>query len=304
MANHVSSLKRARQTIVKTAINRSNKSKLRGTLRTMREAILKGDAKVITEQYRLTASILDKSVQKGVLHKNTASRYKSRLNARVKAAVVPASRLTSCKPCQNFSIDGPATGTPTSGLAHRWARTACSGFRYCGEAPSPGLYNVGAFRGPSSGASPPEPYAPPASEPPAHRLRCHRSLGHRRNLSPAHPIHILHPSARTVTRLRVGKTIAPEARSSATSRASFTSCRSRAESSGSRCTSICRPPNHRNRPPIRSQREILPGPLHRRNHRMKHLLPRMRLHHLHILPGQQLPIQLNIPAPSCSPSPS
>ena len=35
--------------------------------------------------YRETAAILDKSVQKGVLHKNTANRYKSRLNARVKA---------------------------------------------------------------------------------------------------------------------------------------------------------------------------------------------------------------------------
>jgi small subunit ribosomal protein S20 len=88
MANHVSSLKRARQTIVKTAVNRANKSKLRGILRTLREAIAKGDAKIITEQYRETVSILDKSVQKGVLHKNTASRYKSRLNARVKAVVV------------------------------------------------------------------------------------------------------------------------------------------------------------------------------------------------------------------------
>ena len=90
MANHVSSLKRARQTIVKTAVNRSNKSKLRGTLRSLREAIVAGDAKAIGEQYRTTVSILDKSVQKGVLHKNTASRYKSRLNARVKAAVVKA----------------------------------------------------------------------------------------------------------------------------------------------------------------------------------------------------------------------
>ena len=85
MANHVSSLKRARQTIVKTAVNRANKSKLRGTLRSLREAIAKGDHAVATEQYRATASILDKSVQKGVLHKNTASRYKSRLNARVKS---------------------------------------------------------------------------------------------------------------------------------------------------------------------------------------------------------------------------
>ena len=90
MANHVSSLKRARQTVVKTANNRSNRSKLRGTLRTLREALIKGDAKVVAEQYRTTVSLLDKSVQKGVLHKNTASRYKSRLNARVKAVVTAA----------------------------------------------------------------------------------------------------------------------------------------------------------------------------------------------------------------------
>ncbi len=87
MANHVSSLKRSKQTLAKTVVNRSNRSKLRGTLRTMREAILKGDLTVAREQYRLTASVLDKSVQKGVLHDNTASRYKSRLNARVKALV-------------------------------------------------------------------------------------------------------------------------------------------------------------------------------------------------------------------------
>jgi small subunit ribosomal protein S20 len=88
MANHVSSLKRARQTVVKTAVNRANKSKLRGILRGLREAIAKGDSKAVTAQYRETVSVLDKSVQKGVLHKNTASRYKSRLNARVKAVVV------------------------------------------------------------------------------------------------------------------------------------------------------------------------------------------------------------------------
>ncbi len=89
MANHVSSLKRARQTISKTAHNRSNKSKLRGTLRTLREAIVKGDKDTLMKVYSATSSILDKSVQKGVLHKNTASRYKSRLNARVKAVLAP-----------------------------------------------------------------------------------------------------------------------------------------------------------------------------------------------------------------------
>ena len=90
MANHVSSLKRARQTETKTAVNRANKSKLRGQLRVMREAITAGDHKAAVAAYSSTASILDKSVQKGGLHKNTASRYKGRLNARDKALMVAA----------------------------------------------------------------------------------------------------------------------------------------------------------------------------------------------------------------------
>jgi len=85
MANHVSSLKRARQTGKKTTVNRANKSKIRGSLRLLREAIAQGDHAAAVEQYRATVSALDKSVQKGILHDNTASRYKSRLNARVKA---------------------------------------------------------------------------------------------------------------------------------------------------------------------------------------------------------------------------
>jgi small subunit ribosomal protein S20 len=85
MANHVSALKRVRQTEKRTAVNRSNKSRVRGSLRALREALQKGDVKAAGEQFRATASALDKSVQKGILHANTASRYKSRLNARVKA---------------------------------------------------------------------------------------------------------------------------------------------------------------------------------------------------------------------------
>jgi small subunit ribosomal protein S20 len=51
----------------------------------LREALTKGDVKAAQTQYRETVSVLDKGVQKGILHDNTASRYKSRLNARVKA---------------------------------------------------------------------------------------------------------------------------------------------------------------------------------------------------------------------------
>ena len=92
MANHVSALKRARQTTKRTAVNRANRTHFRSTLRALREAIQTGDVKAASEQFRATVSAIDKSVQKGVLHANTASRYKSRLNARVKAvSAKPAS---------------------------------------------------------------------------------------------------------------------------------------------------------------------------------------------------------------------
>lgn len=85
MANHYSALKRARQTETKTASNRANKSRLRSALRGMREAIAKGDKAEAQKALGAVASAVDKGVQKGVLHKNTASRYKARLNKRVKA---------------------------------------------------------------------------------------------------------------------------------------------------------------------------------------------------------------------------
>jgi len=90
MANHVSSLKRARQTVVKTEVNRANRTRVRGSLRLMREALVKGDVQAAQTQFRETVSALDKSVQKGVLHKNTVSRYKSRLNARLKTLALAA----------------------------------------------------------------------------------------------------------------------------------------------------------------------------------------------------------------------
>ena len=85
MANHFSALKRARQTERRTARNRGNTSRLRSALRDMREALAKGDKTAATQAFGQTSSALDKAIQKGVLHKNTAARYKSRLNARLSA---------------------------------------------------------------------------------------------------------------------------------------------------------------------------------------------------------------------------
>lgn len=85
MANHVSALKRVRQTEKRTAANRSNKTQVRSSLKALREALEQGDAAAAQTQYRKTVSALDKGVRKGVLHNNTASRYKSRLHSRLKA---------------------------------------------------------------------------------------------------------------------------------------------------------------------------------------------------------------------------
>jgi small subunit ribosomal protein S20 len=86
MANHYSALKRARQTVKKTAVNRASKARLRTALRSYKTALTAGDKTAAEQSYRETVSALDKSVQKGAIHKNTASRYKSRLAARLKTA--------------------------------------------------------------------------------------------------------------------------------------------------------------------------------------------------------------------------
>jgi small subunit ribosomal protein S20 len=83
MANHFSALKRARQTERRTQRNRSNTSRLRSVLREMRQSLSRGDKAVAEQVFRRTVSALDKAIQKGVLHKNTAARYKSRIGTRL-----------------------------------------------------------------------------------------------------------------------------------------------------------------------------------------------------------------------------
>jgi small subunit ribosomal protein S20 len=85
MANHYSALKHARQTETRTERNRANTSRLRSSLRELRESLAKGDKTAAEQVFRKTVSALDKAIQKGTLHENTASRYKSRLNKRLSA---------------------------------------------------------------------------------------------------------------------------------------------------------------------------------------------------------------------------
>jgi small subunit ribosomal protein S20 len=85
MANTYSALKRVRQTERRTEFNRKNKTRLRHTIRAMRRALAGKDPKAATDLLGQTFSIIDRSAKNGIIKKNTAARYKSKLHARVKA---------------------------------------------------------------------------------------------------------------------------------------------------------------------------------------------------------------------------
>lgn len=82
MPNHKSAEKRMRQNEKRRKINRGNRTRVRSAIKKLRVAMGSGDAKQINELLPETISTIDKAVQKGVLHKNAAGRYKSRLTTR------------------------------------------------------------------------------------------------------------------------------------------------------------------------------------------------------------------------------
>ncbi len=89
MANTYSALKRGRQLERRTEYNRKNKTRLRHQIRAMRRAITSKDAKAAADLLPETFSIIDRSARSGLIKKNTAARYKSKLHLRVKALTGP-----------------------------------------------------------------------------------------------------------------------------------------------------------------------------------------------------------------------
>ena len=83
MANHKSAEKRVRQNAKRKEINRSNRSKLRTSIKKLRVAVAGHDKKESVVLLNPTVSLIDKAVNKGIIHKNTAARYKSRLTKHV-----------------------------------------------------------------------------------------------------------------------------------------------------------------------------------------------------------------------------
>jgi small subunit ribosomal protein S20 len=85
MANTYSALKRVRETERRTEYNRKNKTELRHGIRAMRRALTGKDPKSAVELLPKTFSLIDRSAKSGVIKKNTAARYKSKLHLKIKA---------------------------------------------------------------------------------------------------------------------------------------------------------------------------------------------------------------------------
>ena len=78
-----SALKANRQNITRREANRQMRSRLRGALKAIRASLDDKDITGAKAALSKTVSIVDKMATKGIIHRNTAGRYKSRLAARV-----------------------------------------------------------------------------------------------------------------------------------------------------------------------------------------------------------------------------
>ncbi|MBO6549930.1 MAG: 30S ribosomal protein S20 [Rhizobiales bacterium] len=85
MANTKSAKKAIRKIARKTAINKNRRSRMRTFIRQVEEAISAGDQAVAQQALVAAQPEIMRSAQKGILHKNSASRKISRLSARIKA---------------------------------------------------------------------------------------------------------------------------------------------------------------------------------------------------------------------------
>ncbi len=85
MATHASALKAHRQSLKNRDNNRQFRSRLRTALKNIRAAITGNDLAAARGALKETISLIDRMASKGIIHKNAAGRYKSRLSTRLAA---------------------------------------------------------------------------------------------------------------------------------------------------------------------------------------------------------------------------
>ena len=85
MANHASAKKRVKRNAARAVVNTNRRSRMRTFIKKVEKAIEAGSAKDAQAALVEAQPEIDRGVSKGLLHKNTAARKKSRLSARIKA---------------------------------------------------------------------------------------------------------------------------------------------------------------------------------------------------------------------------
>ena len=83
MARIKSAVKNIRKNRRRNEINRARRSRLRSQIKKLRQLLAHKDAAGARKELTTTLSLIDRSLGKGVLHRNTAARYKSRLSRQV-----------------------------------------------------------------------------------------------------------------------------------------------------------------------------------------------------------------------------
>jgi small subunit ribosomal protein S20 len=83
MANTTSARKATRKIARRTEVNKARRSLLRGSVRKIEEAIASGDRTVALAAFKEAEPVIMRSAQRGVVHKNNASRKVSRLSKRI-----------------------------------------------------------------------------------------------------------------------------------------------------------------------------------------------------------------------------
>ena len=84
MANSAQAKKRAKQSVKRRAHNMASRSMMRTAIKKVRAALQSKDSEQAKTAFSTAQPVIDRMARKGIIHKNAAARYKSRINAQIK----------------------------------------------------------------------------------------------------------------------------------------------------------------------------------------------------------------------------
>jgi small subunit ribosomal protein S20 len=90
LPNIKSAKKRVRQDEKRRMHNKHLRSRMRTSVKGVLNAIAAGDREAALAAYQAAVPVIDSTADKGIIHKNKAARFKSRLNAHIRALQAPA----------------------------------------------------------------------------------------------------------------------------------------------------------------------------------------------------------------------